>query len=512
MSGIMKNAAEQDGLSEENMNVNLKTDYENETKAPFTDGLTGLFNHGFFQLALDNEVKRSQRYGNPFTMALIDVDSFANYNRHYGPARGDRILKEIAGIVKKNIRDVDIAARYSGDVFALILTECKSSHAASVMERIRQDVEMLTGEHETISIGIADYPAASDNKESFIKKTEEALIRAKIKGKNRVNIYKEEKNLFNVQAPRILIVDDEPKNIKLLEAFLLPFNYEILKAENGEDALSIVSRTEVDMVLLDVMMPLMDGFEVCRRIKDNENTRMIPVVMVTALDDTDARVKAIELGADDFITKPPNRIELLARVKSLIKVKILNNTLTSLESVLFSLANTVEAKDEYTSGHTLRVSELAVELGKKMELHNNDINAIKIGGIIHDLGKIGVPKAIINKPGRLDPEEFEIMKTHPYIGYKICIPLKRSLGMVLDIIYYHHEKLDGSGYPVGLKGDDIPVGAKVLAVADIYDALTSDRPYRKAMSKEKAMAILSQEAGEGKLDTQIVEYLMELVK
>jgi putative two-component system response regulator len=508
----MKNiAAGQDEMSEENMNVNLKTDYENETKAPFTDGLTGLFNHGFFQLALDSEIKRSRRYGKPFTMALIDVDSFATYNRHYGPAKGDRILKEIAGIVQKNIRDVDIAARYSGNVFALILTECKSDHATNVMERVRQDVEMLTGEHATISIGIADYPAASENKESFIKKTEEALIRAKVKGKNRINIFKKEKDLFNDHAPRILIVDDEPKNIKLLEAFLLPFNYEILKAENGEDALSIISRTEVDMVLLDVMMPLMDGFEVCRRIKDNESTRMIPVIMVTALDDTDARVKAIEQGADDFITKPPNRIELQARVKSLIKVKILNNTLTSLESVLFSLANTVEAKDEYTSGHTLRVSELAVQLGSKMELHKNDINAIKIGGIIHDVGKIGVPKAIINKPGRLDPDEFEIMKTHPYIGYKICIPLQRSLGMVLDIIYYHHEKLDGSGYPVGLKGEEIPVGAKVLAVADIYDALTSDRPYRKAMSKEKAVEILRQEAGEGKLDIEIVEHLIELI-
>ncbi|KPK02052.1 MAG: hypothetical protein AMK71_03620 [Nitrospira bacterium SG8_35_4] len=322
---------------------------------------------------------------------------------------------------------------------------------------------------------------------------------------------KEEKDLLTDHTPRILIVDDEPKNIKLLEAFLLRFNYEILKADNGEDALSIIGRTDVDMVLLDVMMPRMDGFEVCRRIKGSQNTRMIPVVMVTALDDTEARVKAIESGADDFITKPPNRIELQARVRSMIKVKILNNTLTSLESVLFSLANTVEAKDEYTRGHTQRVSELAVALAVKMGLSTKDINEIKIGGIIHDVGKIGVPRAILNKPGRLELEEFEIMKTHPSIGYRICLPLKKSLGMVLDIIYYHHEKLDGSGYPVGLKGEDIPVGAKVLAVADIYDALTSDRPYRKAMSKEKALEILRQEVSVGKLEQQIVEYLTEII-
>ena len=509
----MKNtAAGQDELSEKHMNVDLKTDYENKTKASFTDCLTGLFNHGFFHLALDSEVKRSRRYGVPFTLALIDVDSFSSYNRHHSPMKGDLILKEIAGLVKKNIREVDLAARYSGDVFAVILTECESRQAASVMERIRKDVEMLPGEHTTISIGLADYPCASENIEIFIKKTEEALLQAKLKGKNRTTIFKEEKGPLADQAPRILLVDDEPKNIKLLEAFLVPFKYEILKADNGEDALSIISRTQVDMVLLDVMMPRMDGYEVCRRIKDSENTRMIPVIMITALDDTEARVKAIEFGADDFITKPPNRIELQARVKSLIKVKNLNSSLTSLESVLFSLANTVEAKDEYTRGHTRRVSELAVALGKKMGLSAKDINEIKIGGIVHDVGKIGVPKAIINKPGRLEPEEFEIMKTHPYIGYKICLPLKKSLGIVLEIIHYHHEKLDGSGYPIGLKGGDIPVGAKVMTVADIYDALTSDRPYRKAMSQEKALAILCQEADEGKLDKQIVEYLIEITK
>jgi putative two-component system response regulator len=443
---------------------------------------------------------------------LIDIDSFASYNRHYGPVKGDQILKEIAVIVTKNIREVDIAARYSGNIFALILTECEIDESAKIMERIRNDVEMLKKDDTTISIGIAEYSAEYSNRETILKKAEEALVQSKIRGKNRISVLKEEDTPFNDQTPSVLIVDDEPKNIKLLEAFLLPFKYEILKAENGENALSIISRTEVDIVLLDVMMPLMDGFEVCRRIKGDEKTRMIPVIMVTALDNTESRIKAIEQGADDFITKPPNRVELQARVKSLIRVKKLNNTLTSFESVIYSLANTVEAKDKYTSGHTLRVSELAAVLAKKMGLSESDIESIKIGGVIHDVGKIGVPQAIINKPGRLEPEELEIMKTHPTIGYKICLPLKNSMGMVLDIIYYHHEKLDGSGYPIGLKGEDIPLGAKVLAVADIYDALTSDRPYRKALSKESALEILQQEAEEGKLEKQIVEYLIEMVK
>jgi len=500
-----------DELGEKAVTVNLRTDYENETKASVTDCLTGLFNHGFFLLALDHEVKRSQRYESYFTLALIDIDSFASYNRHYGPAKGDRILKELADIVKKNIREADIAARYSGNVIALILTECKFEECSQVMERIRNEVGMLKEENITISVGMAEYSAESSNSESIIKNAEEALVNSKIMGKNTINVFRKEQSPFNDQMPRVLVVDDEPRNIKLLEAFLVPYKYQILKAENGEDALSIINRVDVDIVLLDVMMPNMDGYEVCRRIKGDERTRMIPVIMVTALDDMEAKIKAIEQGADDFITKPPNKHELQARVKSLIRVKILNNTLTSLESVLYSLANTVEAKDEYTRGHTLRVSELAIALGKRMQLSPSEISSLKIGGIIHDVGKIGVPSAIINKPGRLEPEELEIMKKHPFIGYNICIPLKRSLGTVLDIIYYHHEKLDGSGYPIGLMGEDIPAGAKVLAVADIYDALTSDRPYRKAMSKEKALTIMQEEAEEGKIDKQILEHLKEII-
>lgn len=503
--------AGQNELSEKNMTVNLETEYENEIHAPYTDSLTGLFNHGFFQLALERELKRSQRYETTFSLAFIDIDAFTSYNRHHGSIKGDLTLKEIATLVKKNIRDVDLAARYSGDVFAILLPECEPLQARDVMERIRQDLETLTGKNTTISIGIAGYSADSTNTSILINMAREALLHAKTRGKNRATIFREIKTPDLDHRPRILIVDDIPTNIKILESFLLPLKYEIMKAHNGEDALSIINRTDIDIVLLDVMMPVMDGFEVCRHIKSNERTRIIPVIMVTALDDSEAKIKAIESGADDFITKPPNRLELQARVKSLIQVKSLNSNLADLESVLFSLANTVEAKDEYTRGHTRRVSEIGVELAKKMGLSAKEIKEIKIGGIIHDIGKIGVPKAILSKPDKLTPEEFEIMKQHPYTGYTICRPLKQSLGTVLDIIYYHHEKLDGSGYPVGLKEENIPTGAKVMAVADIYDALTSDRPYRKAMPKEKALNIIRQDVEEGKLDRQIFEYLLELL-
>ncbi|MDR4497486.1 MAG: diguanylate cyclase [Candidatus Scalindua sp.] len=493
------------------MDHNLQIDYENVTGSPFTDSLTGLFNHGFFQIMLENEIKRVKRYGTTFTLALIDVDSFARFNKLKGTLNGDRKLKEIAQKIKENIRDVDLASRYLGDVFALILIKSEAAQSLVASERIMQAMKKLPdGDNITLSIGLASCPEDATDKESLIKKTEEALLQAKIMGKNRAHFFEKQKHSMEEQKPRILIVDDEPRNLKVLEALLLPLNYEVIKASNGEDVFSLVVKVDVDLILLDVMMPGMDGYEVCRRLKSSENTRLIPVVMLTALTDKEAKIKGIDAGADDFISKPPEKIELITRIKTLIKMKALNNNLTSLESVLYSLANAVEAKDEYTKGHIWRVSQISEALGKKLGLSERSIRKIKFGGIIHDIGKIGIPNEILNKPGPLDYKEFEIMKEHPTIGYRICEPLKKTLGMSLDIILYHHEKLDGSGYPEGLRDEFIPIGAKIMAVVDIYDALVTDRPYRKRMTKEKAQDILRQQAVQGKLDKQIVEYLIEM--
>jgi putative two-component system response regulator len=490
----------------------MEIDYKKETDSHFTDCLTGLFNHGFFQIALDHEVERARRYETTFTLALLDIDSFYVYNGRHGHVKGDRILKKISGLIKENIRAVDLAARYAGDVCVLVLINADSYQTLETMERIRQAIARHTNGDVTISIGFASYPEDATDKESLIKKAQEALLQAKIKGKNRTEFFSKEESLDTDENPRILIVDDEPRNLKYLEALLLPFHYDVVKVPNGKEALSVVSKVDIDLILLDVMMPNMNGYEVCRRLKGGESTRLIPIVMVTALNDMEAKIKGIDNGADDFISKPFNKMELLTRVKNLINVKSLNNNLTSLENTLFSLANAVEAKDKYTSGHIWRVSELAVALSKKIGLSEKRIQEVKVGGIIHDLGKIGVPKDILNKPGRLSPEELDIMQNHPDIGYKICLPIKKTLGMALDIVRYHHEKIDGSGYPDGLKGDAIPLGAKIMAVVDIYDALISDRPYRKGMSKERAQEILRQDSAEGKLDSKLAEYLIEIVE
>jgi putative two-component system response regulator len=494
------------------MDVALEELYKRKTGAPFTDGLTGLFNHGFFQITLEREVKRCERHGEPFSLALIDIDSFALYNKRHGSVEGDRILREIADLTMKNIREADLIARYSGDVFAVILIKSDAEQSFLAAERIRQAVEMLPGEVPAVSIGLASYPHDATDSEDLIKKAQEALLQAKIRGKNRVCFLEKQTPPISDGQPKVLVVDDEPRNIKLLDALLRPLNYEVLKASNGEEALAIVNKIDLDLILLDIMMPGMDGYEVCRRLKGSEITRLIPVIMVTALDDIEAKVRGIEAGAEDFLTKPPNKTELLARTRSLIKLKRLNSNLASIENVLFSLANTVEAKDKYTQGHVERVSNMAVSLGKKLGLTERELEALRFGGALHDIGKIAVPGEILNKPGPLDPKEWDVMKSHADEGCKICLPLMKNLGPALEVIRHHHEKLDGSGYPDGLKGDEISMVARVMGVADIYDALITDRPYRKGMTKEKAFAILREEVAQGKLDKEVVECLIEVIK
>jgi putative two-component system response regulator len=264
-------------------------------------------------------------------------------------------------------------------------------------------------------------------------------------------------------------------------------------------------------MLLDIMMPGLDGYEVCKRIKARDSTRFVPIILITALDDLQAKVRGIEAGADDFLTKPANREELLARTRALVRVRELNRNLVSVENALFSLASAVEAKDNYTLGHTQRVANLAVALGKRLKLSEKEVFSLRLGGILHDVGKIGISEEILNKPGKLEDQEWEVMKNHPEIGYRICLPLKSTLGLALDVVRHHHEKLDGSSYPDGLKGDEVSLAARIMCVVDIYDALVTERPYRKAMPKKQALEILLEEVAAGKLDRRVVAELDDLV-
>ncbi len=313
------------------------------------------------------------------------------------------------------------------------------------------------------------------------------------------------------ERPRVLIVDDHPSSRMTAVALLSMEGYEVLEADSGPVALESVITSNPDLILLDVMMPGMDGFEVCRRLKQDEQTRLTPVVFVTALDDRRARLKGIEAGGDDFLTKPFDQLELSARVKSLIRQKRLNEDLDHAEQVLFSIARTVESRDPNTGDHCERLVERGRAFGEFLGLSRTEIRDLMWGGYLHDIGKVGVPDAVLLKPGKLTPEEWAVMQQHVLIGEKICQPLRTMRG-VIPIIRHHHERWDGTGYPDGLVGDQIPFLAQVFQIIDIYDALTSERPYKRAFMPEEALAILDEETVKGWRNPKLVQQFKEFIR
>ncbi len=294
--------------------------------------------------------------------------------------------------------------------------------------------------------------------------------------------------------PVVLVVDDGAANRELIRMYLSTIDCEVRLAADGVAALEMIEREPPDLVLLDVRMPRMDGYEVCRRIKSTPRGKLLPVVMITGLSQTKHRVAALEAGADDFMTKPVEGAELTARVRSALRLKELYNTLDSAEHVIFSLATAVEAKDSFTERHTQRVGESARLLGLRLGLPENTLDTLYRGGIIHDIGKIGVSDAILHKPGPLDSIEVPQMQAHVAIGESIVKPLQSTSGL-LPIIRHHHERFDGSGYPDGLRAREIPRAARIVSVCDAFDALVNDRPYRVRRSTAEAIAVLRAGAG-----------------
>ncbi|MGH7862458.1 MAG: HD domain-containing phosphohydrolase [Candidatus Dormibacteraceae bacterium] len=305
---------------------------------------------------------------------------------------------------------------------------------------------------------------------------------------------------------RVLVVDDNPLNLELMSSYLGQIGVEMVSARNGEDALRQIGA--VDLVLLDVMMPAPDGFEVCRRIRSSPKTSMLPVVMVTGLNQIDDRIKALEVGADDFISKPVERVEIIARVRSLLRVKSLLDRLDDSERVMFALARAVEAKDSRTEAHVERVGQMSRRLGERVGVIGRDLEVLFLGGVLHDIGKIGVPDAVLNKPGRLDEAEMAVARNHVLVGEQIVRPL-RSAASVIPIVRHHHERIDGTGYPDRLDGEQIPILARIVSVCDCWDAMTSTRPYRQRLTSEQAAAQLRAGAGRQWDETMVNTFLSD---
>jgi cyclic di-GMP phosphodiesterase len=310
---------------------------------------------------------------------------------------------------------------------------------------------------------------------------------------------------------KILVVDDDAMARQALETLLGREGFEVREAADGPAALTACAEFKPDLILLDILMPGMDGFEVCRRIKATPETRLTPVVLITGLSATEDRIKGINAGAEDFLSKPIDFNELLARTRSLLKLKQYTDELENAETVLFTLAESIEARDPYTRGHCERLAETSARLGERVGITDEDIKALRWAGIVHDIGKIAVPDAILLKPGPLTPEEMSVIRKHPEAGERICAPLK-AFRSVLPIIRHHHEKFDGSGYPDGLRGESIPLTARILQLADVYDALTWDRPYRTAITTQKALDLMNEESRQGWWDRGLFQGFQEMIR
>jgi putative two-component system response regulator len=310
---------------------------------------------------------------------------------------------------------------------------------------------------------------------------------------------------------KILIVDDESAARAALEALLRREGFDVRDASDGPSALAECATFRPDLILLDILMPGINGFEVCRRIKATPETRLTPVVLITGLSVTVDQIEGIHAGDDDFLSKPIDINELLARTRSLLRLKQYTDELENAEAVVFTLAQSIEARDPYTRGHCERLADMSARLGTRLEIPEDDIKALRWAGIVHDIGKVVVPDSILLKPGPLTAEEMEVMRKHSVVGERICAPL-RSFRPVLPIIRHHHEKRDGSGYPDGKRGEEIPLTARILQLADVYDALTTDRPYRTAVPSEEALQIMDDEAKLGWWDQELFGKFREMIR
>jgi putative two-component system response regulator len=309
--------------------------------------------------------------------------------------------------------------------------------------------------------------------------------------------------------PTILIVDELDLNRRLLRGILKAADYRILEATRASAAFAILESEKIDLIVVDLVMPGLSGPDFCRRVKSNRRTHLIPILIVTSVQGVESEVAGISSGADEFLTKPLHPTVVRVRIRSLLRSKAVTDSLEEAESILFSLAQSVEQRDRCTGQHCRRLASYSVALGNALGLPRGELLALHRGGYLHDIGKIGIPDSILFKKGFLDDQEWLVMRSHTIKGEDICKPMK-TLAPVLPIIRNHHERFDGSGYPDGLAGEDIPLLARILQVADIYDALTTERPYKSALTHTEALRVMEEESERGWRDPELIPVFAEI--
>lgn len=307
----------------------------------------------------------------------------------------------------------------------------------------------------------------------------------------------------------ILLVDSTDVSRRLLKAMLKAEPYRIVEATRATEAIALLDQESPDLIIVDLMLPGMSGADFCRWLKNNRRTQLVPVLILTSVHGVENEIAGLSAGADDFLIKPLSPALVRTRVHSLLRHKAAIDSLEEAETILFALAQAVEHRDKCTGDHCQRLATYSVALGMALGLTKPEIHALYQGGYLHDIGKVAIPDAVLYKEGPLNEEEWALMKTHTVKGEEICKPMK-SLGLVLPIIRNHHERWDGTGYPDGLAGEQIPMLARVMQIADIYDALTTVRPYKRAMSHQEALAVLRQESARGWRDPVLVTLFEEM--
>ena len=488
----------------------------------YYDVLTGAYNRRYYE-------DIASRIVGPTGIALIDVDDFKICNDTYGHYAGDMALETAANAIRSCIRESDLLIRYGGDEFLLVLPGIPGDILQTKLEQIRTAAQMASVpgySHFRLSLSIGGtMQAITDPMENAVRRADRLMYQAKCR-KNAVTV---EVPGCSLAAPekllqeksQILLVDDSKMN-RMILAEILGDGYHILEAENGQECLEKL-RAEagnIALVLLDINMPVMDGFEVLKAMNANHTIEDIPVIMISSEDSDAAIRRSYELGASDYVNRPfdarivyrrvTNTIKLYAKQRRLVQmvseqIRARENNTDTLVGVL---SHIVEFRNGESGAHVRHIRIITemllhrlLEISSRYSITAEQQDMIPLASALHDIGKIGIDEKILNKPGKLTPEEFEVMKTHSMLGAQILYDLDNFseqplLQTAYEIARWHHERWDGRGYPDGLKGDEIPISAQLVSLADVYDALTSERCYKKAFSHEKAMQmILNGECG-----------------
>ena len=488
----------------------------------YKDPLTGAYNRRYYEEVIRKSI-------GPAGIALIDVDDFKICNDTYGHHAGDLALEAAANAIRSCIRNADLLIRYGGDEFLLVLPGIPSDILQAKLEQIRAAVQQATVpgySHFRLSLSIGGtMQAITDSMENAVRRADRLMYQAKGR-KNAVMVEVPGHSLAALEKllqnkSQILLVDDSAMNRMILKE-ILGGDYSILEAENGQECLEKMQAEagNIALVLLDINMPVMDGFEVLKAMNANHTIEDIPVIMISSDDSDDAIRRSYELGASDYVNRPfdarivyrrvTNTIKLYAKQRRLVQmvsdqIRARENNTDTLVGVL---SHIVEFRNGESGAHVLHIriiTELLLhrllEISSQYPITAEQQDNIPLASALHDIGKIGIDEKILNKPGKLTPEEYEVVKTHSMLGAEMLHQLENFneqplLQTAYEIARWHHERWDGRGYPDGLKGDEIPISAQLVALADVYDALTSERCYKKAFSHEKAVQmILNGECG-----------------